>query len=499
MIRDDHLTAFASKDELIEDFKTFLSDLPADGTAVLNADDASFALFAPIPSARVLSYGTTADADIRASDICADWPQRLAFTVHSRETSARVETRLVGKHWVHAVLGAIAGGVAHGMSLEQAAKGVAHIEAYEGRMQPVDKVNGVDYVRDDFKAPMWTLPSCLALLENAAPDGRKLVVLGTLSDRGAGAGSTKKYRDIASQLVKLADIAIFVGPMAHSALATRKAFPKKTIRTFSNIEDASSFFNDVVEPGDLVLFKGTNKQDHLSRLLLAQSGTVGCWRINCGIEHFCNHCGYLKQPYSERFRLDEEVVAATSRWLDDWYRDHGELSGHQVIVGLGNPGETYDGTPHNAGFDAVSLLAERHAMTWNQSPLGRLAAGTVKGKKVLLFKPDFNINNSGPVLGALASLADIELENCVLVHDELELRYGDVKVRRKGGDGGHKGMATLLDLLQTDAVWRLKIGIRGATKPGDLTRYVLSKIEASELDNYQAGVHKAADQLEQLV
>jgi len=499
VIRDDHLAAFSSKDELLDEFKAFLTSLPTDGTAVLNADDPSYTVFAPIPKARVLSYGIAADADLRASDIRADWPQRLTFTAHWGDESARVDTRLVGKHWVHAVLAAIAGGIAYGMSLNQAVKGVAGIEAYEGRMQPVDNVNGVDYVRDDFKAPMWTMPSCLALLENASTKGRKIAVLGTLSDRGAGAGSTKKYRSIASQLVNLTDIAIFVGPMAHSALATKKTFPQKTIRTFSNVEDAAEFFNEVVAQGDLVLLKGTNKQDHLSRILLAQTDAVACWRNACGIEHFCKDCGYLGQPSSERFRIDEEVRQESSRWLEERRRNGGPFNEHQVIVGLGNPAEKYQGTPHNAGFDAVSALAEKHAMSWTQMPLGRLAEGTIQGKKILLFKPDFNINNSGPVLGALASLADLDLDTCILVHDELELRYGDIKVRKKGGDGGHKGLATLLDLLQTDAVWRLKIGIRSASKPGDLTKYVLSKVEDSELGNYQTGIHKAVDQLEQLI
>ncbi|MCB1774857.1 MAG: aminoacyl-tRNA hydrolase [Gammaproteobacteria bacterium] len=499
VIRDDHLAAFSSKDELLDEFKAFLADLPADGTAVLNADDASFGAFASVSNAPVLSYGTTADADIRATDVCADWPQRLAFTVHSGEQSARVETRLVGEHWVHAVLAAIAGGVAYGMPLDQAARGVGRIEAYEGRMQPVDNASGVDYVRDDFKAPMWTLPSCLALLENASTKGRKIVVLGTLSDRGAGAGSTKKYRDIAAKLVSLTDIAIFVGPMAHSALATKKAFPQKTVRTFSNIEDAAGFFQAEITPGDLVLFKGTNKQDHLSRIFLAQTGTVACWRNTCGIEHFCGDCGYLGQPVSERFQLDNGVIEEAGRWLDGWQRNHGTLDEHQLIVGLGNPAGEYGGTPHNAGFEAVSLLAERQRLHWHAMPLGELAEGTLKGNKILLFKPGFNINNAGPVLGALASLADIALSSCILVHDELELRYGDIKVRRKGGDGGHRGLATLLDLLQNDAVWRLKIGVRSTTRPADLAKYVLSKVEDGERENHQAGLCRAADQLEQMV
>ena len=181
VVKDDHLAAFESRDALAGEIAKLVHHLPPTGTAVLNADDTQVLAMATQCRARVLTYGLAPEADVRAEDVSAAWPQRLQMTLVYRDQREHVQTQLCGAHWLPSVLGAVGGALASGLTLAQCAKGLEGVEPFEGRMQPVTTPEGVTFIRDDFKAPLWTLDACFEFMK-AAKAKRKIVVIGELSD-----------------------------------------------------------------------------------------------------------------------------------------------------------------------------------------------------------------------------------------------------------------------------------------------------------------------------
>ena len=148
------------------------------------------------------------------------------------------------------------------------------------------------FIRDDYKAPLWTAETCFEFIATARAR-RKIIVIGSLSDCGAGA--PEKYIKVAKRAQEIADLTIFVGPWASQVLKARKPGAEDALRVFRNVRDAAEYLNSITCEGDLVVLKGTNKQDHLLRFILSRSGDVACWRDDCERMTFCNECSDLNK------------------------------------------------------------------------------------------------------------------------------------------------------------------------------------------------------------
>lgn len=166
------------------------------------------------------------------------------------------------------------------------------------------------------------------------------------------------------------------------------------------------------------------------------------------------------------------------------------------MVGLGNPGATYAGTRHNVGADAVEVLAGRAAVTLRstRNTNARLAEAVVSGRRMALAVPETYMNESGLAVRALArrtSLADPE--QLVVVHDELDLPVGTVKVKRGGGTAGHNGLRSIEAHLGSLGFVRVRIGI--GRPPGRMAGadYVLRRPPAAERERLAVAVEQAAD------
>ena len=170
--------------------------------------------------------------------------------------------------WVPSVLGAIGGGLATGMTLAECAAGIANVAPFDGRMQVVSAADGVTFIRDDFKAPLWTMDACFKFMQEARAR-RKIIVIGMLSD--VGPEKAAKYAKAAILAQGIADVTIFVGPWASSVLKTRQPGREDALRAFGHVRDAAEYVNSITRQGDLVLLKGGNKHDHLLRIILARS------------------------------------------------------------------------------------------------------------------------------------------------------------------------------------------------------------------------------------
>ena len=155
-----------------------------------------------------------------------------------------------------------------------------------------------------------------------------------------------------------------------------------------------------------------------------------------------------------------------------------------VIVGLGNPGQTYHGTRHNVGFAVVQALADRHEVQLTHRalhpvdgrPAGVFGDYEAGGKTVRLLMPLTMMNESGAALGAEAAPP----EDLLLVCDDANLPLGTLRLRAEGGAGGHHGLQSCLEALGTERVPRLRLGVGAPDMPRDLTDFVLSPFGSDE-------------------
>jgi PTH1 family peptidyl-tRNA hydrolase len=165
----------------------------------------------------------------------------------------------------------------------------------------------------------------------------------------------------------------------------------------------------------------------------------------------------------------------------------------RFVVGLGNPGERYRRTRHNAGFLAVDVLAARARAEGRVRDDAWAAEATLGGGPVLLVKPLAFMNASGgPVARALAEHGGSAADLVVLV-DDVALDLGTIRVRERGSHGGHNGLRSLVETLGTEEIIRIRIGVRRGELPADLAEYVLADFLPEEVLVVQEAVGLAAD------
>ena len=157
-------------------------------------------------------------------------------------------------------------------------------------------------------------------------------------------------------------------------------------------------------------------------------------------------------------------------------------------MGLGNPGRSYERTRHNVGFLVADELARRHGGSWRSKKKAEAAPIGLGLKNVTLLKPTTYMNNSG------AALVGYRPEQIVVVHDDLDLSMGDVRVKVGGGAGGHNGLRSIIQHLGNDFV-RVRIGIGRPPVGMSVTDYVLSRMDSTVRDV----VPLAADAVEAVV
>lgn len=171
-----------------------------------------------------------------------------------------------------------------------------------------------------------------------------------------------------------------------------------------------------------------------------------------------------------------------------------------LIVGLGNPGREYDATRHNIGFLAVDRLAERWNVRSFGSKFGGLVALTVKrGARTILLKPQSYMNLSGGPVQQTAHFYKVEPENVVVVCDDVNLPFGEVRIRAKGGPGGHNGLKSIGQTLGTDAYVRVRLGVGGGTPGRDLTGHVLGRFSSGESKDLGTILDRCGDAIETML
>jgi len=153
-----------------------------------------------------------------------------------------------------------------------------------------------------------------------------------------------------------------------------------------------------------------------------------------------------------------------------------------LVAGLGNPEKKYEDTRHNIGFEAAMLFAEKNGIRLNKSKFRAVyGEGNVMGEKVIVALPQTYMNLSGESVGAIAAFYKISNENIIILHDDISLPVGKIRIRPKGSAGGHNGLKSIISHVGSDVFDRIKIGV-GAPKHADydLADYVLGRFTTEE-------------------
>lgn len=169
----------------------------------------------------------------------------------------------------------------------------------------------------------------------------------------------------------------------------------------------------------------------------------------------------------------------------------------KAIVGLGNPGRAYAHTRHNVGFDVIDILAKRR----KTRVLGRRCRALVglfehAGEEILLAKPQTFMNDTGNAVGRLARTCKLDPGEILVIHDDMDLPLGKLRIRTRGSSGGHKGIRSIISHLGSDDFPRVRIGIG---HEGEAIEHVLSRFNRKERLTIDDTLQRAADAVEMIL
>ncbi len=163
-----------------------------------------------------------------------------------------------------------------------------------------------------------------------------------------------------------------------------------------------------------------------------------------------------------------------------------------VIAGLGNPGRKYTRTRHNVGFMVIEEVAERHGIALSDRKTHRIGRGSLSGRNVLLIEPLLYMNLSGPVVKRVFTKSNSRPGNLIVIHDDLDMETGKLRIRKTGSSGGHKGVESVIQNIGSKDFIRIKLGIgRDAGVP--VEDFVLSKFKRDEISVIRSSIQRAAD------
>ena len=171
-----------------------------------------------------------------------------------------------------------------------------------------------------------------------------------------------------------------------------------------------------------------------------------------------------------------------------------------IIVGLGNPGDKYANTRHNAGFMAIDFIAQKYGARIDRARFKALVGECdVSGTRALLMKPQTFMNLSGEAVGEAARFYKLDPEKVIVLSDDISLDCGRLRVRRKGSAGGHNGLKSINEHLGTDSYPRIKIGVGQKPHPDyELADWVLSAIPSEDLKKMNASFDVLCKGIEKL-
>ena len=172
-----------------------------------------------------------------------------------------------------------------------------------------------------------------------------------------------------------------------------------------------------------------------------------------------------------------------------------------LVVGLGNPGLQYEKTRHNVGFMSADLLMKKEGGEFTKHKMDAHYGECEIGKKrILVMKPQTFMNNSGTAVSAVSKFYKIPTDKIIIISDDISLDVGKIRIRRKGSHGGHNGLKDIFQLLGTDNIMRIKIGVGAKPHPDyDLADWVLGKFPKEDEENLNAALENSVKAIEEII
>ncbi len=168
-----------------------------------------------------------------------------------------------------------------------------------------------------------------------------------------------------------------------------------------------------------------------------------------------------------------------------------------LVVGLGNPDRRYRGTRHNIGWEVIDRLARRRGIAVeDEEGWARVGRGTLAGVRVILAKPQTYVNLSGLAVRDLSRRHHVKVADVFVIVDDLDLPLGRLRIRPKGGHGGHKGLQSVIDALGSEAFPRVRVGVGRPPEGRDPAEFVLTKFTPHERPVVDAVLDRAAEAVE---
>ena len=172
-----------------------------------------------------------------------------------------------------------------------------------------------------------------------------------------------------------------------------------------------------------------------------------------------------------------------------------------LVVGLGNPGLQYEKTRHNVGFMSADLLMKKAGGEFTKHKMDSHYGECEIGKKrILVMKPQTFMNNSGTAVSAVSKFYKIPEDKIIIISDDISLDVGKIRIRRKGSHGGHNGLKDIFQLLGTDSIMRVKIGVGAKPHPDyDLADWVLGKFPKEDEENLSTALDNSVKAIEEII
>lgn len=172
-----------------------------------------------------------------------------------------------------------------------------------------------------------------------------------------------------------------------------------------------------------------------------------------------------------------------------------------LVVGLGNPGLQYEKTRHNVGFMSADLLMKKAGGEFTKHKMDSHYGECEIGKKrILVMKPQTFMNNSGTAVSAVSKFYKIPTDKIIIISDDISLDVGKIRIRRKGSHGGHNGLKDIFQLMGTDNIMRVKIGVGAKPHPDyDLADWVLGKFPKEDEENLNTALENSVKAIEEII
>lgn len=292
MVELEHKSEFRSKEAVAAEKSELVAALRPGGMALLNRDDPLVMAMADRTDARIVTFGQSEEADFRATEIAASFPELLSFTVRWADEGLALTTRFVGTHFWMPTLAAVATALSLDVPAQLVAERVATFEPLPERCGVISTDDGPAFILDTTKAPWHSIKLAFDSVKQARVV-RKRIVLGHMSDF---AGSDQKYRNAYRWAREAADQVIFVGQHAHRSKASQEDRDEGRFVEFRTPEEAAAHIRDTAIPGEVILLKGSVDL-HLERIALSWICNVKCWATTCGHNSGCLDCGRYESSF----------------------------------------------------------------------------------------------------------------------------------------------------------------------------------------------------------